>query len=194
MTDYHDKGTAAGPEAVFGEAKKYWGWLLALGILFIVLGAIGLSMVFGLTMASVLFFGILMLIGGVAQLVEAFKCKGWKSILWHVIMAILYVFGGIVVISNPLLASMVLTIMLAAAFIGIGLTRFLIGLQMRGSKGWVWPMISGIVSILLGVVIIAQWPISGLWVIGLFVAVELIVHGLSYTIVALAAKSSGQAR
>ena len=59
--------------AIFGELKKNWGWLLAFGILSIVLGTIGLGMTFGLTLASVLFFGVMLIIGGVVQSFDAFK-------------------------------------------------------------------------------------------------------------------------
>lgn len=177
---------------VFGEVSRNWGWILALGIVFIILGLIGLSMLFALTMASVFFFGILILLGGVVQLVDAWKCKGWKGILWHLLMAILYIVCGVVVIVNPLGASMILTMMLAGVLIAVGLIRIGMAIQMRRHGSWVWPLLGGIVTILLGAIILGQWPISGLWVIGLFVAVELIVNGWSYIFVALAARKAGQ--
>ena len=177
---------------VFGEVSRNWGWILALGIVFIILGMIGLSMLFALTMASVFFFGILILVGGVVQLVDAVKCKGWKGILWHLLMAILYIVCGVVVIVNPVGASMILTMMLAGVLIAVGLVRIGMAIQMRKHGSWVWPLLGGIVTILLGVMILGQWPISGLWVIGLFVAVELIVNGWSYLFVALAARKAGQ--
>jgi uncharacterized membrane protein HdeD (DUF308 family) len=65
--------------AFFGDLKKNWGWLLALGILSVLLGTAGLGMTFGLTLASVQLFGILLLAGGVFQFFDAFKCKGWKG-------------------------------------------------------------------------------------------------------------------
>lgn len=178
---------------VFGEVSRNWGWILALGIVFIILGLIGLSMLFALTVASVFFFGILILLGGAVQLVDAVKCKGWKGILWHLLMAILYIVCGVVVIANPVGASMILTMMLAGVLIAVGLIRIGMAIQMRKHGSWVWPLLGGIVTILLGVMILSQWPISGLWVIGLFVAVELIVNGWSYLFVALAARKVGQA-
>jgi uncharacterized membrane protein HdeD (DUF308 family) len=181
------------PVAVFGELTKNWGWLLVLGIVFIVLGTIGLGMLFALTIVSVLFFGVLMLIGGGVQFVDAFKCKGWKGIVWHVVMAILYVLGGIVVIIDPVLASVVITLMLAGVITGAGIVRLIIALQHRDSKGWGWALASGIISIVLGIMIFARWPVSGLWIIGLFVAIEMIINGWSYIFLALAAKNAGRA-
>jgi uncharacterized membrane protein HdeD (DUF308 family) len=180
------------PDVLFGDVKKNWGWLLALGILSIILGTIGLGMTFGLTIVSVLFFGALLLVGGVLQLVNAFQCKGWKSVLWHALIALLYVLGGIAIMLDPILASTLFTLMLAGALIGVGVVRIIMAFQNRAAKGWYWALIAGIISILLGVIIIAQWPISGLWVIGLFVAIELIFNGWAYVFIALAARNAAK--
>jgi uncharacterized membrane protein HdeD (DUF308 family) len=179
--------------AVFGTLTKNWGWLLVLGIVSIVLGTIGLYMTFALTLATVLLFGALILVGGALQLIQAFSCKGWKSVLGHVLIALLYLAAGILIIKDPVLASGVLTLVLAGILIAVGVIRIMMAFQLRASaSGWYWSLISGLVSILLGGMIIAQWPVSGLWVIGLFVAVELILHGWSYVFVALAARKAGR--
>jgi uncharacterized membrane protein HdeD (DUF308 family) len=78
--------------------------------------------------------------------------------------------------------------MLAGALIIVGLARSIMAFQMRGAGNWFWPLLGGVVSIILGAIIMANWPVSGLWIIGLFVSVELIVNGWSYIFVALAAK------
>ena len=150
-------------------------------------------MTFGLTLASVLFFGVLLIVGGLSQLIQAFQCKGWKSVLWHVLIALLYVAAGIVIIVDPILASMTLTLMLAWILIAVGVFRIIIAFQLRPVNGWFWPLLSGLVSILLGGMIIAHWPVSGLWVIGLFVAIELIFNGWAYVFIALAARQAGRA-
>jgi uncharacterized membrane protein HdeD (DUF308 family) len=185
------ESSATGAPA-FGELTKNWGWLLVLGIVFIIFGTIGLGMLFALTMASVLFIGVLMLIGGGVQFVDAFKCKGWKGVVWHVLMAILYVLAGIVVIADPILASSVITLILAGAITGAGIVRLIMALQHRDSKGWGWALASGVISIVLGIMIFAKWPYSGFWIIGLFVAIEMIVNGWSYIFLALAAKNAGR--
>jgi len=179
-------------DAVFGTLKKNWGWLLALGIVSILLGTVGLYMTFALTLATVLLFGALILAGGLLQLIQAFSCRGWKSVVGHVLIALLYIVAGILIIIDPVLASSVLTLVLAGILIAVGLIRIIMGVEHRkAATGWYWPVLSGIVSILLGGMIVAHWPVSGLWVIGLFVAVELILNGWSYVFVALAARKAG---
>ena len=182
---------AEGQNLVLGEVQKNWKWLLFLGIAFLILGLIGLGRAFTLTMASVYFFGFLILIGGAIQLFESFKCKGWKSMIWHLVISIIYILVGIQIIARPLVASTVITLMIAIGIILVGISRVVMALQHRGLPNWGWPLFSGIISILLGLVIAARWPVSGLFVIGVFVAIELIIHGWSYLFLALAAKNAG---
>ena len=133
------------------------------------------------------------MVGGLVQLVHAVTCQGWKSVLWHVLIALLYVWGGIVMIVDPVFASSVLTLMLAWILIAVGVFRSIMAFQLRPVSGWFWPLLAGVVSLLLGAMIIAQWPLSGLWVIGLFVAIELVFNGWGYVFVALAARKASQA-
>jgi uncharacterized membrane protein HdeD (DUF308 family) len=191
MSDVNNKSAAAETAEVFGEMKTHWGWALALGILFLVLGFIGLGMTFFLTVAGVLFFGVLILIGGVLQLADAFKCKGWNCRIQHILIAALYIIAGLVVIGRPVFAGMALTVMVAAILIVTGITRIVMGIQMRGSQGWGWLVFGGAISMLLGAMIIGNWPLSGLWVIGLFIAIEMIIHGWTYIFLAFAAKAAG---
>ena len=179
--------------AFSAEVQKHWGWLLALGIISIVLGTLGFYMTFALTLASVLFFGVLILAAGLFQLVHAFTCKGWKSVLWHVLIALLYIAAGVDIIMDPARASVVLTLVLAGILIAVGLVRIIMAFQLRpAAAGWFWVALSGLVSIVLGGMILGQWPESGMWVIGLFVAIELIFNGWSYLFMALDARKAAR--
>ncbi|KTD19702.1 HdeD family acid-resistance protein [Legionella londiniensis] len=171
------------------KLQRNWGWLLFLGIIFILLGSIGLGMLVGLTLVSVLFLGILLIIGGAAQVIDALRSKHWKGALWHLLVALLYIAGGIIIFYDPILASAALTALLASVLIIIGALRFFMALSLRGSKGWGWLMFAGLIAILLGILILAQWPWSGLWVIGLFLAIDLIVSGWTYIFIAVALRN-----
>jgi uncharacterized membrane protein HdeD (DUF308 family) len=187
-----DQNTPISQHPVFGDLSRNWGWLLAFGILSIVLGTVGMGMTFGLTLVSVVFFGALLIVGGTFQLIDAFKCQGWKGALWHILIALLYIAGGLLIVIDPVLASGTLTLALAAVLIAVGVSRVIMAVQHRGQSGWGWLVLSGLISIALGAMIIAKWPMSGMWVIGLFVAIELIFNGWAYLFVALAARRAGQ--
>ena len=166
--------------------------MLALGILMVILGVIGLGMTFFLTIASVLVFGVMLLIGSGFQLVDAFKSKGWKSVTLHVLMALAYLIGGAVMIYDPISSSIMLTMVIAVMLVMAGAMRIVMAFQMRGHKGWGWVVFSGVLSIALGVMIFMQWPVSGLWVIGMFVAIEMISQGVASITIALAAKAAAR--
>ncbi|MGB7934735.1 MAG: HdeD family acid-resistance protein [Gammaproteobacteria bacterium] len=190
MSTTNEAAVSALRGAVFGELKKKWGWLLALGVLLIALGTLGLWMSFAMTLVTVKLFGALLMVGGVFQLLNAFQLKGWKSVLWHVLIALLYIAAGIVIFTDPVFASLSLTIALAWILIAVGVMRIFMSFQLRPASGWGWPLVSGLISILLGAMILAQWPASGFWVIGLFVSIEMIVNGWSSVFVALAARKA----
>jgi len=174
---------------LFGELSRHWKWLLVVGILCLVLGFIGLGMSFLLTLASVLYFGVLILVAGGAQLVQAFRTSGWRSVLAHVLIALLYILAGLMVITRPLLASVLLTGTLAGMLLLIGVLRCVMAIQHRAMQGWAWALVGGIVTVVLGLLILARWPGNSLRVIGLFLAIELIVQGWSLTLIAIAART-----
>jgi uncharacterized membrane protein HdeD (DUF308 family) len=181
---------ALNADELFGQVRANWGWLLALGVLFLLLGTLGLGRVTALTVGSVMFFGVLAIIGGAAQLAQVFKCSGWKAVLVHVLIGALYVAAGLEMLTNPIGASVVLTLFLGATIGAIGLLRIVFAFQHRGTTGWVWTLLGGIVTVVLSFMILSSWPVSGLWIIGLFVSVELIVNGWSTIFLALAARNA----
>ena len=180
------------PQLVPDAMKRHWGWLLALGVLFILLGSIGLGMTVGLTLMSMLFFGVLLCIGGVFQLVDSAKSKQWRGVVCHALIGILYLIAGVLVMYDPFLASTLLTGLLGGMLIFIGVTRLLMGFSLRHTKEWGYLFLAGILSIGLGLLILMQWPWSGLWVIGLFIAIELMMSGWMYVFIAVAMRQGGR--
>lgn len=180
--------TQTAPAATSLRRGHHWGWMLALGILYILLGLIGMGMLVTLTLVSVLFLGFLLLVGGGAQLLETFKCTGWRGVLGHVAIGALYIVAGITVIADPVMASKIITVILAATLVAVGLMRIIMAFQVRTEPGWAWAAVAGVFTIGLGFVIMAEWPLSGLFVIGLFIAVEMLIQGFTYVGMALAAR------
>ena len=176
-------------DEVFGELKKNWAWMLSLGIVMVILGVIGLGMTVLFNEIVVMYFGFLLLFGSGVQLMQAFRAEAWKGRVWHVLIALVYIVGGIIAVTEPVIAGMTLALLIAWTLIVIGVLRLFMALQMRGANGWLWTLLGGVLSVVLGVMIINEWPQSGLWVIGLFVAIEILFAGWSQTMIALAAKN-----
>ena len=176
-------------DEVFGELKKNWAWMLSLGIVMVILGVIGLGMTVLFNEIVVMYFGFLLLFGSGVQLMQAFRAEAWTGRVWHVLIALVYIVGGIIAVTEPVIAGMTLALLIAWTLIVIGVLRLFMALQMRGAAGWLWTLLGSVLSVVLGVMIINEWPQSGLWVIGLFVAIEILFAGWSQIMIALAARN-----
>ena len=95
------------------EARAKWGWFVALGVLLLIAGGVAMANLFVATVASVFVVGTLMLIGGALQIAHAFGVKEWGGLIWWLLSGLLYAAAGAVAFTNPLLASAVLTFLLA---------------------------------------------------------------------------------
>ncbi|STY28085.1 HdeD protein [Legionella wadsworthii] len=170
--------------------RHNWGWLLGLGIVLVFLGFVGLSMVIGLTLVSMYFFAALLIISAVSHFIDIFKHRDWKGIFWQAFIGILYLVAAGVVFYDPFLASSLITALLAGVLIVIGVIRIIMAFSLKEASGWGWFLFAGLISIILGVLILMQWPISGLWVIGMFIAIDMIVNGWTYIFIALSVRAS----
>jgi uncharacterized membrane protein HdeD (DUF308 family) len=162
--------------------RDKWGWFVALGIVLLLCGGIALGNLFAATVVSVYYVGMLMLIGGIAHLGHAFQVRGWEHVLFWVLSGLLYAMAGIFAFANPLLASAALTLFLAVALIIAGTFRVWVGRKLKGTNGWIWMVIGGVVTALAGFAIAIGWPANSLWILGLFLALDLIFQG--WTLVA----------
>ena len=169
--------------------RAKWGWIVALGIIFMIAGVIALGSVVAATASAVLIVGIMMIMAGVAEIIAAFRVKDWgKAIFWGLLGA-LYVAAGIIAINNPFAAATILTLFLGIALIAGGIVRMFLAWHMReAGKPWGWIVVSGIISILLGAMIIAKWPYSSFYVLGIFLGIDLIFIGSSWLSIGLALK------
>lgn len=178
-------------QRVADEVRANWGWLMVMGIALTVLGVIGLYMAGTLTVVSMLWFGVLVIAGGALTLLDAFRAEGWKAKIWEILTALLYIAAGVVMIVYPGASAAWFTIFIAAFLLTTGIFRIIVGFQVRNTvKAWGWTVFGGVAAILLAIMIMAEWPVSGLWVIGMFVAVEMIMQGTSMISIAMAAKAS----
>jgi uncharacterized membrane protein HdeD (DUF308 family) len=169
------------------NVRKHFGWFIALGVALLVLGVIGLVTVVTTTLFSVIFFGWLLLIGGVAQVIHAFRVRPWSGLMLQLLVGILNIVVGLFIIGNPGSSAFALTLLLAYFFIIGGIFRIVMAAP-EHLPGRGWAIFSGIIDILLGILIRVHWPWSAFWVIGLFIAVDLLLTGLWFIALGLGAR------
>lgn len=168
--------------------KKRWGWFLGLGIGLIILGTIAVGASAVTTLATVFLIGCLMLFVGALEIVHAFAVKEWGGFFINLLTGVLYVVVGFMMIANPGATALTLTLLIAMFLIFGGLFRIITAVLTR-FQNWIWLLLHGVISLLLGIMIWKQFPVSGLWVIGLFVGIDMIFNGWSMVMLGLAAKN-----
>lgn len=166
--------------------KENAGTAIAMGILILLLGLLAMAspLIAGVSVA--LMVGVMLLVSGVAQLIFSFKSSmGIASILF----AVLTIMMGVYMLMSPGAALGALTIFLAVYLIVSGFSEIMISYQARPAKGAGWAMFSGFLSIVLGVMIWSQFPLSGAWAIGILLGVRLFFSGMTLIMLGLAARN-----
>jgi uncharacterized membrane protein HdeD (DUF308 family) len=165
-----------------------WGWIVAFGVVALIAGLIALGSVVMATASAIMIVGIMMMVEGFAEIVAAFSVKSWGRFIVWLVLGALYVFAGIVCLQNPFVAATILTLMLGIALIVAGLVRIFLATQMREGTPWGWVVFSGIISFLLGLMIVAHWPASSFFTLGIFLGIDLIFIGSGWISMGMALK------
>jgi uncharacterized membrane protein HdeD (DUF308 family) len=160
--------------------RAKWGWIVALGAVYLVAGFVALGSVLLATVVSVFLVGIMMIIAGVAEVISAFEVRGWGKFLLWLLLGALYIIAGLVTFQNPLLAAAVLTLILGVALVASGIMRIILAFSVQREAPWIWVLLSGVITLVLGALILARWPVSSLYILGLFLGIDLIFAGAGW--------------
>ncbi|KRQ92912.1 hypothetical protein CQ12_30310 [Bradyrhizobium jicamae] len=157
-----------------------WGSVFALGVVYLITGFVALGSVALATVASVLLVGVMMIVAGVAEMINAFQVKTWGKFLLCALLGALYIVAGLVTFDNPTLAAVLLTLALGVSLVAASIMRLILAFSMKRATPRFWLAISGVVTLLVGSLILASWPINSVYILGLFLGVDLIVAGASW--------------
>lgn len=187
MTVYGEKGYLNYLRDI-DEAKRNWGWFLAFGLLLIILGAAVISSSVFVTIFSIVVFGVFLLAAGVVQIIQTFLARKWSAFFLSLLLGLLYLATGFLCVTKPAVSAITLTFWIAIFCFIAGLFRMISSLILQFDQ-WGWVFFNGLVTFILGALIYSDWPISGLWVIGLFIGIDMILSGWSWVVLSLTAKS-----
>lgn len=181
-----DRGLPLGHavDAIRGQ----WSWFVALGVALIVLGFVALGSLVAASLATAVAIGVLMLVGGGAEAVGAFWCRGWSGFFLHLLSGVFSVVVGALFLRAPVDALLALTMLLSCLLMVGGIFKIVAALGYRFAA-WAWPLASGIIDVVLGVMIWREWPASALWVVGLFLGISLVFRGFNWIGLGLALRS-----
>ncbi len=167
-------------ESTGNSSPKSWWLYLILGIVLLIGGLIilGGDYVFASAITAI-FIGWAILIVGIFQIAHAFSSVGWKGFVLDLLLGLLYIAAGYILLANPLSGAIKLTLILGIIWIVSGIFRIILSFSLWREAGWSL-LLSGIVGALAGGLILAEWPQSGLWVLGLLLGIDLLFHGFAW--------------
>lgn len=170
--------------------QKNWSWLLGIGILLVILGAISMTVAAFTTILSMILLGAFLLVNGATLIFQAFKVWETKDSKFYlqILVGIIYLIGGFGFMFYPVSGAVSLTLFVAIFYIILGAYRSLLALTQR-FHGWGWVLFSSLITLLLGILVLSQWPLISLWVIGVFVGIDILFVGFALIMMALSARS-----
>jgi uncharacterized membrane protein HdeD (DUF308 family) len=180
-------GASLDPEVREG-LQKSWRTLMLIGVLTIFVGCVAILVPAVASVGTAIFIGWLLLFVGAILVAAAFAAHSIGSLVLRMIWAILTVVVGIWLIVEPSNGTLTLTLVLGIYFLFMGLTRTTIAFVSRGQPNAGLLGLNGVASLLIGILILAKWPDSADWAIGLLVGIDLIFAGWTLTSVALVGK------
>lgn len=166
--------------------RDHWVWFLALGIAMVLLGtfAISFACIVTLTVTATWLFGFLILASGIGEIIHSFWIGRWSGMLFHLLMGVLYVLVGFLIVDQPESAAIQLTLLVAFFLMVSGIIRIVTALSEQ-FLGWGWVAFNGVVTFILGMMIYKRWPDDSLWVIGMFIGIDLIMNGWAWIMLSL---------
>jgi uncharacterized membrane protein HdeD (DUF308 family) len=176
-------------ESYFGVSKfhQHWVAFLLLGIALVIIGILAIIGGNFAALATARFFGTLLLIAGLMQFIYVLVGRAGQGFSQFLLASVFYSIVGILLITYPEAGALALTILFAALFTVTGVFKIIFSLSIPILQ-WGWLLVSGIVSLILGIVLWSAFAASIPWVLGLFIGIDLLFLGLHWIMLSLAAK------
>ncbi|MBP8930641.1 MAG: DUF308 domain-containing protein [Paracoccus sp.] len=168
--------------------RNWFLWMIA-GVISLFGGFFALANPLAATLTAELLAGWMFVAVGVMTMVSAFGDQGWGGRILSILIGLIILILGIDLIANPLAGVVSLTLVVAIGLIVMGVLRILLAFRSDFAQlRWVL-ILSGAISLLLGAMIMSNFPQSAALVLGVYLAVELISNGVSLIVLSLARKS-----
>jgi uncharacterized membrane protein HdeD (DUF308 family) len=171
-------------ETLTREASRHAGWSIFMGILTAAIGAVMIIYPLATATASTVFFGAALLVTAVAQLVFAFTSRTAGRFFLKLLLGLLHGVAGLAIIALPGIGVLTLTAGLGVMLIIEAVVEAALGFSVRAGAGRAWFFLSGLFSLVVGILILVQWPASSVWAIGTLVGAGVLVNGITRIVTA----------
>lgn len=171
-------------------ATESLGWLIATGILLVLAGAFAIYSPLAAGLAADTTLSVLIIVGGIAHFVLAWKLRHIGGSLWEILIGTTYLAAGIFLLVFPISGLVTLTAILAVYLFSSAVTELLSYYTLRFLPGSGWLLANGIITFILAIMIVAHLPTSAAWVPGTLVGFAMLSSGVSRLMLAYAAKQA----
>ena len=170
-----------------------WILLAVLGVVSIIAGVLALLNPFPASLAAVQLAAWAFLIIGAVQIFEAFRAESWGGKLWSLLLGVVAVLVGINLLGRPLAGLVTLTVVIGTMLIVSGIFKFIVGWRVHKTEFKIAVLVSGAVSLIIGLIIMSNFPASAATSLGILLGIELISNGISATALGLSRRAGGVA-
>lgn len=176
-------------EVIDRDLSRGLSWLIALGILMILLGIAAIVQPLIATVAIARLLSWTMFFAGIVRVVHAIQSRRQRGFWLKLLVGIFYTIAGILLLGNVFKATLTLTIAFGAVILAQGILEAIAAFKVRPEPNWGLLLFSGILSIILGIFILYRWPFNAVWLIGLFTGISFISSGVWMIVVPLAIRN-----
>lgn len=169
------------------------------GVAAILLGAVAILFPFAATLAAELLFGVVLAVLGLFEIVRSVVFAGVVSRVWTFLLGLIALAAGVILLIFPLEGMLTLTVVVAVFLVLGGIVQLVGGWQTSPErrrlktlpviKGWGWLALSGVLSIIIGLILLFGLPASATWALGLLLGIDLLFFGGSEIALAVALPS-----
>ena len=175
VTGQTSNSSQPGGSALLRTIKEASRTSSVIGFILVPLGLLSMLAPTFSGIAVTLLVGCLLALSGAIQAYFAIKARTWRFLI-----GLPALIAGIFMIAAPDIGLQTLTIVLVIFFLVTGISHIVLAFKMRSSDGWLWLLFDGVIALILGIFIIAEWPVSGLWAVGIMVGIRLILQGWAF--------------
>lgn len=175
-------------DTVLENVKHASGWSIVLGILMIVAGILAISSPLVAGVVAVYIVAWTAIFSGAAQLVYGFRAHSGGKMALEILLGLLYIAAGVFILTHPGGGLLALTLIIACFLLIYGVFDLVLAFQLRPHSGWGWVLFDAIITILLGGMIWAHWPVNAGWVVGTLLGISFIASGVSRLMLSLAVR------
>jgi uncharacterized membrane protein HdeD (DUF308 family) len=161
------------------DAKKNAGWIVVLGVVTVIAGFLALVMPWAGGVGVTVFVGFALMVGGIARVMAAFSAGSFGRGTLAFIGGALCLLAGVIMVARPGAGLAALTLMVGAYLLVDGIFGAVLAFQVKPEKGWGWMLFAAVMSVILGFLLLKEWPLSGIWAIGTLVGINMLFAGFS---------------